>query len=67
MTKSGAIIDLLREMKNIRLTQTSANRVIRACVFLGLNRAETIEILGYLDYCDIDGNPYRDIKLRLPK
>ena len=68
MTKADALRDLMHAARNARdASQAEANRIIRACKLLGLSRSEVIEVLGWLDYCNTDGEPYRQIKLNLPR
>jgi hypothetical protein len=56
MTKTEAVKQLLREQRATRSTNTGAKRVLKACKVLGVE--EPITILCWMDFCDIDGNPY---------
>lgn len=45
--------------KNHRLSTASAKRVVRACKTLGLDDAEIVNVMAFLDYCDREtGTPY---------
>ena len=63
MNKAEAVIEIIREARKERATNTSVKRVVKVLKTLGLDDKELIHVLGYLDYCNEDGMPYnKDIK-----
>lgn len=61
-TKFEAIKALMREARSERSSNAAAKRAVKAAEIIGLERWEIVELMGWLDYCDSAGNPYRDIE-----
>lgn len=59
MTEADAIIELLRDVNNPRLTNASAKRVLRACKTLNVNPAGVVRVLGWLEYVRTDGTAFQ--------
>lgn len=58
MTRSEAVIDLLRDARQERSTAASCRRVMRACKVLGMDDADTLRVLQHLEYARDDGKPW---------
>lgn len=56
--RSDAVTDILKADRSPRMTTASATRVMNACRGLGLNQAELIKVLLYLQFCDYQGRPF---------
>lgn len=60
MTKYEALIELIRDSRNERVSSASAKRVVKAAKTVGLNAEEIVRLMSRLDYCNAEGKPYND-------
>ena len=57
-TKADYVIDLIRDARADRSSNTSAKRTVKALRQIGLDEKEIVRVMCYLDYCRPDGTPY---------
>jgi hypothetical protein len=57
MTKIEAICNLISDAQAAKLSMSSYNRVMRACIVLELTQAETDKVLAALEYHIEPGQP----------
>jgi len=60
MDKGEAVIEIMRDARSQRSSNTSCQRVVRALKLLGLSQEEMIAALSWADYCTDEGNPWSD-------
>lgn len=60
-TKADFVLDLIKEARTDRGTNAAAKRTVKACRSLGLDDAEVIRVMSYMDYCDSFGKPYGNL------
>jgi riboflavin synthase len=58
LTRARAVIILMREACTKKQTLTGVKRVLRACKALGIEGQDLIAVLGWLQICDSQGNPW---------